>query len=292
MQKPIFHGSLKSEDGGMLGLQVMSEVIAAGGEFTVVHFQTGEKWWPEWKRKLDKAEGAIVLFTNNYEENFSKHLKAEGKAILKKMEEDESFRLYIVNPDKGFNAPMVSTNIRMGAQYMGNVETWKTFVTCTTPIDDDMPKKFTLESERFPGFYVQGIGKRGYHDYVWYCSGGSDNELYQVGPNTRFQIMNKAKDRYLHTDSPYSRWRADKPAYYFTWKGKGEKEGGDSCEHVISNGYGTGRSGELVELWSSKDLQVGSASNSHNVLCYPHYDWTGNNYRYGAWHRVMLENGV
>lgn len=276
---------MKSQDGGMLAVQIMEEVDAAGGKFSIVHFQTGESWFSEWKRKLDNAQGAIVLFTNNYRNNFSEALKKEGGAILDRKKADGSFRLFVVDPDEatgGQNAPMVGANIRMGAKQMGAVDTWEKFVTSTTPIDDLTPKKFTLESERFKGCYVQGVGKRSYPDYVEYCSGGSCNVLYQVGPDSQFQIKNAANNRYLHTDSPWTRWRENPPPYYFTWKV------GESCEHVESNGYGTGRSGKLVELWSSKDLQVGSASNSHNVLCYPHYDWTGNNYRYGAWHRVML----
>lgn len=284
MPKPVFHGSMKSEDGSMLATQVMSEVHKVGGEFTIIHYQTTDAWWGEWKRKLYEAEGAIVLFTDHYRNNFSEALKKEGGAILERMNAEPNFRLFVVDPDKanGENAPMIGANIRDRAQRMGDVEKWKSFVTTTTPIDDKTPRKFTLESERFKGYYVQGVGKRGYPDYVEYCSGGSCNDLYQVGPDTRFHIMNAAKDKYLHTEAPYSRWRKDPPRYHFTWKA------GDTCEHVKSNGYGAGRSGQLVELWDGKELQIGSASNSHNVLCYPHYDWTGNNYRYGAWHRVLL----
>merc|ERR1712124_226001 len=109
---------------------------------------------------------------------------------------------------------------------------------------------------------------RGYPDYVDY-SGGSCRDLYQVGPNTRFHIMNAAQNRYLHTDAPYTRWLEKPPSYHFTWKTE-DTYAGSSCELVKSNRYGTGRRGELVELWDGRDLQIGSASNSHNVLCYPH----------------------
>ena len=63
--------------------------------------------------------------------------------------------------------------------------------------------------------------------------------------------------------------------------------GTDTLNEISSEDH---RRGTIVEIYShgvsySDAIQLGAASNSTNVLAYSHYDWTGNNYRYGAWVR-------
>ena len=128
---------MSGQENGPVAAAVSTELQNSGCQFTFTHFQN-EGWFEEWGRKLHRAVGVIVIFSEIYRRRFTPSLQKEAAAILERREKDPDFKLFVYdplwrNPEDGtvvgqHQAPVISANIRDGANQMGDYKTWERFV--------------------------------------------------------------------------------------------------------------------------------------------------------------------
>ena len=127
---------MSGQENGPVAAAVSTELQNSGCQFTFTHFQN-EGWFEEWGRKLHRAVGVIVIFSEIYRRRFTPSLQKEAAAILERREKDPDFKLFVYdplwrNPEDGtvvgqHQAPVISANIRDGAHQMGDFKTWERF---------------------------------------------------------------------------------------------------------------------------------------------------------------------
>jgi hypothetical protein len=129
------HATCASED-GLLFAQVNERIRDAGMVPTALHCAQTSDWFTAWSEKLFQASGVVILYTKTYREKFHQGtaLRQEANAILKKLEADPSFLMYVLDPHTEHasgvhhNASDVCINLQRHASVMGDLEGWQKFV--------------------------------------------------------------------------------------------------------------------------------------------------------------------
>ena len=126
----LWHASFRSKD-SMHMLEVANAIVKAGGEPTVVHVaQRSATWLQTWMEKAEESDGVVIIYSDNYREEFTEALQQEAAVILQLYRARAGkFRLFIYDPAID-SASDVRANIQDEAPGMGDIDGWVQFVTC------------------------------------------------------------------------------------------------------------------------------------------------------------------
>lgn len=113
-------------------LEASDAIIHAGADCTVVHVAQKSGWFEEWSTKCRNADGAVVIFSQAYRDNFTPALQQEAALILQLYKAGHLI-LFILDP-KHQRPSDLRANIQDGVVGMGDIEAWNQFVTCAISI--------------------------------------------------------------------------------------------------------------------------------------------------------------
>ena len=114
---------------------VQNHVVLAGFSWSTHHVAQTEKWFEVWSHKAARAAYIIVIFCDGYRGRFTPALKQEADYIQRLHDGGKGIPVYVFDSQAGHRAAEVESNLRQGAQFMGNFEGWRAFVNTTTPVN-------------------------------------------------------------------------------------------------------------------------------------------------------------
>jgi hypothetical protein len=152
--------SFASNDAMML-MHYKENARKCGWESPLIATGVKTGWLEEWTASLNKCSAALVLFSEAYRTKFhGGPLEKESKVLLKRLDEDESFTLYVCDPANAEQGPTVIRAWLQDEASHKNLKEWKRFVTSPPP-PPLTPKRQsstppTISLPPIPGFHEVG----------------------------------------------------------------------------------------------------------------------------------------